>query len=232
MVQGVQSLSAVVGASLRARRQAAGVRLEQVAAAARSVGLTDWRTITVATIELGRRNLSAGELLLLPRIVAEVGLGRVSLASLIPNDGRLVRLADDAVVPARRLRAWLPEWRAPYPTYPRLIPAWRRKPRGPVISLAALDALDRSAERHAARRLGIEAETVAQAAQARWGHSLSDERDARVREREARLHAAYVVATPADVARRRQAERGHVTRALLDELRPLVNPTKKRRRRR
>jgi hypothetical protein len=65
------------------------------------------------------------------------------------------------------------------------------------------------AEQKAAARLGITPMAVAQAAAKRWGRSFTAERDRRAGERQ-----------PADVsARTLQALRGHVARALLEELR-------------
>jgi transcriptional regulator with XRE-family HTH domain len=76
-----------------------------------------------------------------------------------------------------------------------------------VISAAAADA-----ERKVARRLGVAPGRVSVAAYQRWGRSLTEERDARVAE----------LVSPRANMRTIQALRGHVTRALMDELRESV----------
>jgi hypothetical protein len=76
---------------------------------------------------------------------------------------------------------------------------------------AGLDALN-DAERKAARTLGVPASAIALAARRLWGRGLTAERDRRVDEQ------IGGDATP----RTAQAHRGHVTRALLAELSPLV----------
>ena len=64
------------------------------------------------------------------------------------------------------------------------------------------------AEQKAARNLGVTSLAISTAAIVRWGRSLTDERDYRLRRR------------PAEDARPRslQAQRGHITRQLLREL--------------
>ena len=70
------------------------------------------------------------------------------------------------------------------------------------------------AERKAGKRLGVAPEIVGALSVARWGRGLSDERDARV--------AAAVDRASEWDPRRIQALRGHVTRVLLEELRPAL----------
>jgi hypothetical protein len=217
MLYGYPDLSMVLATGMRARREAAGIQQDQIAAAARRCGLTTWRRYTVTAIEHGRRGLSLFEMLMLPHILETAGLGVVTFAQLLPDDDDSpIQIATGVVATTREVRRWMPQTMPP-------------RDLSSVAKLVANIDLDvyRAAERHAARRLRVKAETVVTAAQARWGRSLTDERDARVSEGEARLSAAL----RDDVARRRQALRGHVTRALLEELRPLVKPTKKRRRR-
>jgi hypothetical protein len=73
-----------------------------------------------------------------------------------------------------------------------------------------------------ARTLGVSPATVALAAESRWGHSLSEEREARA----ARMGAGLA-------PRALQALRGVITRDLREELRPLMKGvTKKQTRRR
>lgn len=101
MQTNAKSPSAVVGARLREMRTQAGLRQDDVAAAARHFGLR-WTRATVAAVETGGRELTVSELLLLPRVLSlaiarsqefpstiEQGLAQrearhVTLASLFP----------------------------------------------------------------------------------------------------------------------------------------------------
>ncbi|MFK0151160.1 helix-turn-helix domain-containing protein [Streptomyces sp. NPDC090493] len=65
-------LSVIVGERLRKFRESRGLRQEDVADAARSYGFT-WGRSSVAALEAGNRELSLGELLLLPTIVRRLG---------------------------------------------------------------------------------------------------------------------------------------------------------------
>jgi len=78
---------------------------------------------------------------------------------------------------------------------------------------AASDGWDDETTGKAARRLGADRQDVAVAGQELWGHGLAAERDRRL---------GVAAGGPGDTARGRQARRGHITRALLDELRPTV----------
>src|SRR5262245_19090019 len=103
-------LGLVISGRLRELRSASGVPQERVAAEARQLGL-DWHRATVADIELGRRQLLTGELLMVPTILGRAGVwafehqesahqesvrvGRhpVGLADPIPDDDRPILLA-------------------------------------------------------------------------------------------------------------------------------------------
>jgi transcriptional regulator with XRE-family HTH domain len=76
------------------------------------------------------------------------------------------------------------------------------------------------AEARTAARFGVEPIAVVRAAHRRWGLGLTDERERRIVER----------AGPGASPRTLQALRGHVTRALLAELRPEVEAMQRRRR--
>ncbi|WP_420034665.1 helix-turn-helix domain-containing protein [Streptomyces sp. cg28] len=65
-------LSAVVGESLRKFREDRGVRQEDLADEARKYGFT-WGRSSVAALEAGNRDLSIGELLIIPSIVKKLG---------------------------------------------------------------------------------------------------------------------------------------------------------------
>jgi hypothetical protein len=73
------------------------------------------------------------------------------------------------------------------------------------------------AEMKAARRLGTTPDAIATAAEKLWKRPLDAERDDRVREQ-----------APENASTRTtQALRGHVTRALLEELRPRLKPSRR-----
>lgn len=223
-------LPAVIGASIRRLREDYGRRQEDVAAAARGCGF-EWGGSTIANLEAGRRQLSAEELLMLP-LILQVGLGLDELVPLslllrgpvewveVTPQARVKPMAAiDLVTGARprinpngldlpmtrqttRVREqWLSrvkELRAVWPTTQRNI-------------ARALDGAGGEAERKAARKLGVPPEYVAVAAHRLWGRGLTAERDRRVAD-----------GADGEDARTVQALRGHVTRQLLDEIRPLV----------
>jgi len=175
----------------------------------------------VSRIENGQRALTAAELLMLPLVY-----GR-PLTDLLPAEP--CALTEDAAVEPAELRSVLTEgpqmrrW-----TLPRLYDAaatgvermkpvlkafQSRHPGVPAWTLlkAASSGWADETTGKAAARLGVSREAVAVAAQHTWGRGLAAERDARLE------HGGA-----ASTARGRQAQRGHITRTLLDELRPVV----------
>jgi hypothetical protein len=88
----------------------------------------------------------------------------------------------------------------------------------PLLEAAHADKLA-DAEQKAARRLRTFPLAVAVAARRRWRRSFTEERD----------HRVTAQAQPDATPRTLQALRGHVTRALLDELRPDVEGLKVKR---
>ena len=170
---------------------------EQVAAEARALGL-DWSRNVVAALELGARELSPAELLLLPIVLQRVTGKRVELADLVPGDGLLS--AGARSLPRAVLRKILAG---------RAIDV--KIDQTPALTRAQRAAQDErgEAERKAAAKLGVEPRVLALAARMRYGRSFSDERDARI--------------DPSGLsARSLQARRGHVTRELLKELDPVI----------
>jgi hypothetical protein len=220
-----------IGQRLRELRLEHGLRQDQVATAARQVGL-GWTQSTVAAVERGNRALSLGEWFLLPTVVGFAG--RVTgpwpkLAELLPNSGR-VAVSAETTADVDVLRAELAgqldhDSRHPFGDYDtpfsrqlnegtrrfsaevkRLLPLWPAMTMGGLK--AAREAARGDAERKAARKLGVPALKLSVAAHGRYGRSFTDERDRRVAEQ-----------TPADAPPRSlQALRGHVTRAMLAEL--------------
>ena len=226
-----------VGDELRRRREARGLRQEEVATVARRWGL-QWTRSVVAAIEAGRRRLSLEEFLLLPWIAAnqspdaakggEVGPGtlgelleglpRVQLSPAVLVSGRGLRLliegqpgpaAQTLEDPAKR-RLYDSEWERLRQVLGPTASGTAPAGTWPAIAENLLRlAAQGEAEQKAAARLGTSPMVVARAAAKRWGRSFTGERDRRVGE----LH-------PADASPRTiQALRGHVARALLAELR-------------
>ncbi len=230
------TLSEIIGSKVKLLRTESGKTQDQVAAVARACGV-DWGRSTVAALEDGSKRLSADELLLLPFIVAGTFDCDFYLADLVTPmdtdpDGAWVSLGSDARMTYTAIAMLLGGTASADSTNPDMldmpwtrsrqraleIVAERRKtykriwPGAPVGELgrAEKDARGES-EQKAARRLGVSAEEVAVAARRLWGQGLTAERDERVARQRAELEGRSL-----------QAVRGHVTRALLQELRPIV----------
>ncbi|MDQ3095599.1 MAG: helix-turn-helix domain-containing protein [Actinomycetota bacterium] len=209
-----------IGHQLRRAREDTERSADSLASHARFLGL-GWDRPTVSRIENGQRALTAAELLMLPLVY-----GR-PLTDLLPAEP--CALTEDAAVEPAELRSVLTEgpqmrrW-----TLPRLYDAaatgvermkpvlkafQSRHPGVPAWTLlkAASSGWADETTGKAAARLGVSREAVAVAAQHTWGRGLAAERDARLE------HGGA-----ASTARGRQAQRGHITRTLLDELRPVV----------
>jgi transcriptional regulator with XRE-family HTH domain len=241
MATEAQPLSSVIGRELRTLREAGGVRQEQLAAEARRFGLP-WTRATVAAIELGRRQLFVGELLLLPLLLGHGGAGwGYDLADFVPDDARPVLIAGGAIAPARVVRQLLanPQGVATAqietpkpPSGGALRLRELRLPRHWLLDVLAVTRIEDvpepvwievaleaagDAESKASAALGVPAFALALAARRQWGRSLTNERDERVGRQ-----------TESDdvEARSLQARRGHITRALLHELRPALKGVK------
>ena len=166
----------------------------------------------LAKVERGERSVTLEELLVL-----SIALGpdpsmfvgdRPDEWVVLSNEvtvksGALVALLRGLNTRAADFRLNFMEPPPPEPAWPDLSPAH--------LKLAEVEALG-EAEIKAADRLGVDALTVARAAHAVWGWSLSNERDHRVED----------AAPQGSSARTVQAVRGHVTRELLKELEPVI----------
>src|SRR5215216_641282 len=102
------TIDQAIGQQLRNLRSELGLRQDQIATAARQVGLR-WTQSTVAAIENGNRALSLGEWFLLPTVFGFAG--RLTgpwpkLADLLPDSGR-VALSADTTADVSVLRAEL-----------------------------------------------------------------------------------------------------------------------------
>jgi len=242
MADTATALATLLGQRLRALREGGGKRQEEVAAAARGFGLS-WSRATVAALESGRRRLSVDELFLLPAALNGLALGRpgkeaptsggLIVADLLPERGdQLVALTPRTSARVRVLRGVLgaaaepiteQDFDTPHRRQTRMAQAatgttWRRimgRPlTGPDLTTLnqALEDADGAVEQQAARGLRVPALAIALAARKVWNCSLTEQRD--------RHLAEELRGQPS--ARRLQALRGHHTRALIVELRPLL----------
>ena len=225
-----------IGQRLRELRGELGLRQDQVATAAGRAGL-GWTQSTVAAIERGNRALSLGEWFLLPTVIgfATGYAQKVELVDVLPASGR-VALSDETTADVDVLRDALagrlidpdrtvfadfdtPFIRRAKEGTRRQLAEWKRLlPLWPGMTLGgagdAEEAARGDAERKAARKLGVRPLKLSVAAHGRYGRSFTAERDARVAEQ-----------APADAPPRSlQALRGHVTRAMLAELAPALEP--------
>jgi transcriptional regulator with XRE-family HTH domain len=220
---------AAFGEVFKARRLGADLTQATVARAARMVGL-DWKAITVTQLERGQRHWNPVEVLFAALVLELAGIAGGSEGSSPPPTlpdllaamgqpwSHLAPLAtgspvefdidlDDAAIQAVKatgsftLNDLFPEH------VDRVAPVARPGDlTDREVAAARVDAADETTTKIAAR-LRATPKEVAYAAQRRWGHGVTNERDRRVAERDG--------LAPRQV----QAVRGHVTRALVDELR-------------
>ena len=201
--------SEAVGQQIRALRAQAGITQEDVAASARNNGL-NWVRATVAAVELGRRELSCSELLLLPVALYGVGL-RVELADLIPEKGQIEMSKYSP-------KAGFPVSRTIEAGALRQIVSGRACDAMRHLATTTLDKIARHAPEalaslgdsvvKAAGRLGVQPSVLTRTAMKLWGQSLSEERERRL---------AREDISESD-PRSLQARRGHITRKLLAEI--------------
>jgi len=216
--------SVALGHRLRQVREERQKTAVEVAKMSRIVGLNLDRA-TLIRIELGQRQVSVADLLLLAALYG------AAVAELLPTEA--VQLSEEAGASPQQLRAALTAAPAGWelPRLQHALPggagwkkAWARigssaKQQFPGAALAtvmaaAADARDEADQtvKDAARRLNVSPEQVRVAARHLWDQTLTGERDRRV-----------AVLGGATSARAKQARRGHVTRALLAELAPVVD---------
>ncbi len=230
----METLSAAVGQRIKALRVERGTSADRVAETARTFGL-GWQRSTVASIETGRRGLTAEELMLLPVVMTAVLETDVHLGDLLRVEAAL---SDDVSFRPAGFAALLEGKRLKLPTHmviPKLFErineqlgpenkAWQRieklwpEVHGDVaLNLDNLMAVEKAgsgeAEQKAGRSLGVSGVEVAAVAFRRWGRGLTAERDARVAEK----------ADQSTSNRSVQAIRGRVTRTLVAEIRPLLD---------
>lgn len=220
-LEGALPFGVGLGHRLRQVREELGKTGDELAYYARLLGL-GWDRSTLTRIELGQRQVTAAELLTLPQLYDR------SLAELLPTEPAMLTVG--ASVGAAELHRVLTErpalrhWFLPLlygavdEALPRLTENLRRTrerfPGVPVLLVgeAAADLRGDETTDKAARKLGAAAIDVAVAAHQLWGRGLVQERDRRLADS----------GGDRGTARARQARRGHITRTLLDELRPVV----------
>lgn len=187
-VEPPRSLSALLGAGLAGLRGRHTLRQDDIATEARHAGLP-WDRVTVAAIELGRRQISATELLVLDLIVQGVTRERERIWDLVDPKSD-VSVGEDVKMSGRHVRFLLGE----------------ANPSAEWPMLDINDSRPTATERKAADRLGTSAQEVRAHALRLWEQQLDAERDSRLGE------------TAGWTPRTLQARRGHVTRQLIGEL--------------
>lgn len=208
-------LVAVVTENMRRIRTERGLLQEDVAMAARWVGLM-WSSITVTQIESGSRQLSLDEVLLLPLVL------RCSLKDLLDtaNDDDPIQLGYNTILEAATVRRLVAE-KGPqlsadeipmlpgleYPLDPKITSAVRKGSLEETLLsyLLVREGARGEAERKAAQTMRITAALITAYALSLWGRSLTEERDGRAVE--------HLIK-----GKELRAVRGHITRALLREI--------------
>lgn len=220
MSSDAQSVREVVGENARRLRDSAGASQDDVATAARDVGLR-WSRSRVAALERGDKSVDVAELVLLAQVLGKVSGEPVGVADLIAGEGSVV-LSPMVTVHQSSLVRWLAgePVRVLVGDVPgeleELLGALARMPEalertfrlaGEDTAMGALRAAERGAgeaEERAGRTLGVSRADVAGLSAGLWGHAMTTERDSRVGD-----------APPGS----RAQLRGRVTRQLVAELR-------------
>jgi transcriptional regulator with XRE-family HTH domain len=190
----------LIAINVRRLRQDAGVELADISRAARGSGL-EWTPTWLSSIERGTRSPSAEQLLALPVVLTEALGHRVTLADLLVGEAPVLLSTDAATrasVPAKYLRDVVTgePMRRPFAALVveqtvAINPATRAADKMREIRDAGLGdldvrALDRAeagagdAEIRLAKKLAVAPIRVIAAAASLWGHSLTEERAARL----------------------------------------------------
>jgi transcriptional regulator with XRE-family HTH domain len=217
-----QTIRDVVGENVRRIREAAGARQDDVATAARGVGLT-WTRSKITALERGEKALDLAEAVLLAQVMGRIAGEPVSIADdLLAGDGA-VRLSRDIVLYRESLRRFLggdpvkmlnkdtPGGAARAREAMARMPALLKRMSMlagddcPITSMIHAETVAGETELRAGHTLGLTKIEVAYLSVGLWGRTLTEERDRIVGED----------LPPAS----RAAKRGRVTRQLVDELR-------------
>ena len=217
-----QTIREVVGENVRRIRDEAGARQDDVAAAARGVGLS-WTRSKITALERGEKALDLAEAVLLAEAMGKVTGHPVGVADLLAGDGA-VRLSREVALHRKALRRFLGG--DPVELLVRDIPGGRERMRQALAKLPAMlqrmellagpgrtnmgtlrhaETVAGEVEERAGRTLGLSKVEVAYLAAGLWDRTLAEERDRRVGD---------------DVPLvSRSAKRGRVTRQLVEDLR-------------
>ena len=217
-----QTIREVVGENVRRIRDEAGARQDDVAAAARGVGLS-WTRSKITALERGDKALDLAEAVLLAEAMGEVSGQPVGVADLLAGDGA-VRLSRKTVVHRATLRRFLGG--EPVEMFVDDVPGGPERMQAAIVTTSAAfkrasqlvgpgrtnmgtlrhaEEVAGEVEERAGRTLGLSKVEVAYLAAGLWDRTLTEERDRRVGD---------------DVPlKSRSARRGRVTRQLVDELR-------------
>lgn len=223
----IAAFALVVGSRLADRRKDQGLTQDEVARKLRSLAGLDWTRAVIAAIETGRRELTVPELALLLAIL-DTNLGDLldgaGTVELVP--GREVADAE-ALVAGLCGRQTLADVITVHPAIAKAMlrgfEALRAEAQAiwPKATLGQLVKAERAmgeADDKAARTLGVTPWKVTLASHRLWGRSLTEERDERVKAK----------ASPDASARTLQAIRGHVTRGMIEELRPALGAKRRK----
>lgn len=193
------TIGAVVGRRIRQVRDARGLTADEFARACRERVDLPWTPHIVTSLEIGRRPLTVEELFLLPQVLAEITGEPWRIADLFTAEPGVYLSASELDTDT----AVLALEGAPYPL-------WVVGFSSPW-SWSIESAARQHAEHHAARRLGTDPQTIAEAAFRLWGSGLTQERDRLVDE------------LPTDDPRSQRGQRTAVTRQLIAELRSYLS---------
>ncbi|NED35565.1 helix-turn-helix transcriptional regulator [Streptomyces sp. SID8499] len=228
------AFSVAIGQRLQEVREARGSTAEEVAQTAQRLGLS-WHRPTVGQIEKGKRGITAVELLLLPLLYGK------PLRELLPAE--MSRLTDQVAAGSEGIMHLLdqgaetkwsdlkrPGWfcirpveeldlEAVFDLATRM--AGRERAMWPDSGDLRRDFMIQpdEAEAKAAKRLATTPEYVAYTSREVWGRGLTAEREARLAER----------SSVPNTSRALQSARGHITRALIAELEPVIREYEMRR---
>ena len=208
------TLEEAVGRRVRELRTERGWTQVQLAQGMAVAGLTDWRRLTVTALESGQRRIQLDEVLVLAHVFG------VPVVELLPLDDR------SAVAPADD--HWVltlgPVYMNPATAKWHLTgghdgdPDWTvgedgiLKDRGAELGAFYMERDE--ANQKAARELGISVQDLVALSRCLWMWGLPRERDRRLKEQPGADQLS---------PRSRQARRGHITRALLAELRTALD---------
>lgn len=191
-----------MGERLAEARRRKGWRQEDVVAEARDWGIP-WTRAVVANIEGGRRELSAGEIVLLPLIY------EIDLPDLLCPDGDILELLPAVHVDCANWKRLL----AAVTGFGSKKDSHMTSQVGNRLIIDPLPGQITESELRVARELNVMPGFVADAAQVLYGHGVTEERDRLVREA---LAASGEQDPPAE---RLQALRGHAMRRVVEQVR-------------